>query len=224
MIELVLLDLDGTLADTAPDLGGALNAVRAELGQAPLPLAPLAPAIGRGTPAMLEAAFGIAPEAAEFGPLRARFLDLYAARVAAETRLFPGIADLLDELESRGVTWGVVTNKPQRFTDPLLEALGLARRAACVVSGDTLPQRKPEPAPLLHAARALAADPARCIYVGDAESDVVAANAAGMRALVAGWGYLEEDDDPRRWGAAAVLTAPKHLGTWLLVHGGTAQD
>ena len=140
-MHLVRLDLDGTLADTAPDLGGALNALRVERGLATIDMRPLTSAIGRGTPAMLEAAFGIAAAAAEFAPLRARFLDLYAARVADETRLFPGIDDLLDEIESRGLSWGVVTNKPLRFTDPLLDALGLAKRAACVVSGDTLPQR-----------------------------------------------------------------------------------
>ena len=223
-MHLVLLDLDGTLADTAPDLGGALNALRVERGLATIDMRPLTAAIGRGTPAMLEAAFGIAADAAEFAPLRARFLDLYAARVADETRLFPGIDDLLDEIESRGLSWGVVTNKPQRFTDPLLDALGLAKRAACVVSGDTLPQRKPDPEPLLHAARQVAADPKRCVYVGDAQTDVDAANAAGMRALVAGWGYIGVNDTPARWGAAAVLAAPKHLGSWLLVHGGTAQD
>ncbi len=223
-MHLVLLDLDGTLADTAPDLGGALNALRIERGLAMIDMRPLTAAIGRGTPAMLEAAFGIAPDAAEFAPLRTRFLDLYAARVADETRLFPGIDDLLDEIESRGLSWGVVTNKPQRFTDPLLAALGLAKRAACVVSGDTLPQRKPDPEPLLHAARQVAADPKRCVYVGDAQTDVAAANAAGMSALVAGWGYIGAADEPAHWGAAAVLAAPKHLGSWLLVHGGTAQD
>jgi 2-phosphoglycolate phosphatase len=218
-MHLVLLDLDGTLADTAPDLGGALNALRVERGEAPIDMKPLTKAIGRGTPAMLEAAFGIAADAAEFGPLRDRFLDLYAARVSSETRLYDGIDDLLDELESRGISWGVVTNKPARFTDPLLAALKLTRRAACVVSGDTLPQRKPDPAPLLHAAREVAADPAHCVYVGDAETDIIAARAAGMRALVAGWGYLGADDVPARWGAAAVVSAPKDLATWLLVHG-----
>ena len=218
-MHLVLLDLDGTLADTAPDLGSALNALRIERGEAPIDMAPLTAAIGRGTPAMLEAAFGIVPAQPEFAPLRERFLDLYAARVARETRLYPGIDDVLDELESRGISWGVVTNKPQRFTDPLLAALKLTRRAACVVSGDTLPQRKPDPAPLLHAAREVAADPAHCVYVGDTETDVVAARAAGMHALVAGWGYIGAADDPRRWGAAAVVAAPKDLGAWLLVHG-----
>jgi phosphoglycolate phosphatase len=218
-MHLVLLDLDGTLADTAPDLGGALNALRAERGLAPIALGPLKPAIGRGTPAMLEAGFGIAADAPGFAPLRARFLELYAARVAAETRLYPGIAELLDDVEGHGLAWGVVTNKPERFTLPLLEALGLARRAACIVSGDTLPQRKPDPEPLLHAARSVAADPARSVYLGDAITDVEAARAAGMRALVAGWGYIGDDEAPQAWGAAAVLAAPRQLGSWLLVNG-----
>ena len=220
MIEMVLFDLDGTLADTAADLGAALNAVRVERGLDPIELGPLRAAIGHGTPAMLRAGLGIAADAADYDGVRARFLDLYAARVAAATTLFPGIAELLDELDSRDVTWGVVTSKPMRFTEPLLAALGLATRAACVVGGDTLAQRKPDPQPLVHAARLAAALPAHCVYLGDAASDVAAARAAGMRALVAGWGYFAPDDDPRRWGADAVLAAPRHLGSWLLVHGG----
>jgi len=223
-IELVLLDLDGTLADTAPDLLGALNALRHERNEASLELAPLKPAIGRGTPAMLTTAFGLDPEHPDYGALRERFLDLYAGRVAHATTLFPGIEELLDELDARDLAWGVVTNKPKRFTEPLLAELGLLRRAACVVCGDSLAKRKPDPEPLAYAAHLVAASPNLTVYLGDAESDVVAARAAHMRALVAGWGYLGPDDEPQRWGAEAVLSAPRHVASWLLVHGAGAQD
>jgi len=223
-LELVLLDLDGTLADTAPDLLGALNALRAERSEPPLDFEPLKPAIGRGTPAMLEAGFGITPDDPAFAPLRERFLDLYAARVAHATVLYPGFDALLDELDARELPWGIVTNKPKRFTEPLLAELGLLRRAACVVCGDTLSKRKPDPEPLAYAAHLVAAAPHRTVYVGDAETDVIAAKGALMRPLVAGWGYLGPDDEPLRWGAEAVITAPAHLGAWLLVHGGSAQD
>jgi phosphoglycolate phosphatase len=218
-LELVLLDLDGTLADTAPDLLGALNALRAERGEPALELDPLKPAIGRGTPAMLEAGFGLTADHPEFAPLRERFLDLYAARVAHATALYPGFDELLDELDARQLPWGIVTNKPKRFTEPLLAELGLLRRAACVVCGDTLAKRKPDPEPLAYAAHLVAAAPHRTVYVGDAETDVVAARGALMRPLVAGWGYLAPHDEPQRWGAEAVITAPEHLGVWLMVNG-----
>jgi len=198
--------------------------VRIERDLEPLELEPLKAAIGRGTTAMLESAFAIEPSHPEFGAIRERFLDLYAARVAQATVLYPGVDDLLDQFDAHGLSWGVVTNKPKRFTDPLLAELGLMRRASCVVSGDMLPTRKPDPAPLVYAARLCAADPRLCVYLGDALTDVQASRAAGMRALVAGWGYIGRDDDPQRWGADAVLSAPRHVASWLLVHGADAQD
>jgi 2-phosphoglycolate phosphatase len=218
-LELVLLDLDGTLADTAPDLLGALNALRAERGEAALDLEPLKPAIGRGTPAMLEAGFALTHDHPDYAALRERFLDLYAARVAHATELYPGMEALLDELDARRLPWGIVTNKPRRFAEPLLAELGLLRRAACVVCGDTLAKRKPDPEPLAYAAHLVAAAPHQTVYIGDAETDVIAAKGAMMRPLVAGWGYLGPDDQPLRWGAEAVITAPEHLGVWLMVHG-----
>lgn len=219
MIELVLLDLDGTLADTAPDLGGALNALRAERNLPPTDVDALRPAIGAGTPAILNVGLGINKAHPEFERLRQRFLDLYAQRLTVGTRLYPGTDDLLDELEAQDLRWGIVTNKPQRFTTPLVEALGLAKRAACVVSGDQVHAPKPAPDALILAARKASVAPTRGLYLGDSPTDVVAARAAGMRALVAGWGYIVRGDDPMRWNPDAVLAAPKHLIAWLLVHG-----
>ena len=210
----LLLDLDGTLLDTAPDMGGALNLLRAEHGLAPLPAAAIRPVVSHG--AMRLVALGF-PEASgdEFESLRLRFLELYAANLAVGTTLFPGFAAVLDSLESRGMPWGIVTNKPGWLTDPLLAALGLDRRAACAVSGDTVSERKPHPLPLLHAAQLLGVAAERCVYAGDAERDIQAGRAAGMTTLVAAYGYIGEDEDPRAWQPHGVVTAPVELLDWL---------
>ena len=208
--EALLLDLDGTLLDTAPDMGGALNRLRAEHGREPLPDASIRPVVSHG--AMRLVALGF-PEAAgaEFERLRLRFLEIYAANLAIGTRLFPGFEAVLATLESRGLPWGIVTNKPGWLTDPLLEALDLGRRAACAVSGDTVSERKPHPLPLLHAARLLGVDAERCVYVGDAERDIQAGRAAGMTTVVAAYGYLSEDDDPLRWDPHGIVQEPGEL-------------
>jgi len=212
--EALLLDLDGTLLDTAPDMGGALNRLRAEHGREPLPDASIRPVVSHG--AMRLVALGF-PEAAgaEFERLRLRFLEIYAANLAIGTRLFPGFETVLATLESRGLPWGIVTNKPGWLTDPLLEALDLGRRAACAVSGDTVSERKPHPLPLLHAARLLGVDAERCVYVGDAERDIQAGRAAGMTTVVAAYGYLSADDDPLRWQPHGIVQAPGELLTWV---------
>jgi phosphoglycolate phosphatase len=150
-----------------------------------------------------------------FEALRLRFLQLYAANLALGTRLFPGFDAVLDDLESRGVPWGVVTNKPGWLTDPLLVALGLDRRAACAVSGDTVAERKPHPLPLLHAARLVGVAPERCVYVGDAERDIQAGRAAGMTTVVAAYGYLSDEEDPRQWLPHGVVHAPGELLRWV---------
>lgn len=204
----VLFDLDGTLGDTAPDLAAALNRLLAERGHAQVPLARARPVTSSGARGMLRLGFGIDPGDARYELLKARFLELYAERICAETRLFDGVAELLAALERRGLAWGVVTNKPERFTVPLLEALALRARAACVVGGDTARRAKPHPEPLLHAARALGCDSVRCLYVGDDLRDVQAARAAGMPVVAAGYGYLGEDGDPHAWGADAVVAHP----------------
>ena len=210
----VLFDLDGTLLDTAVDMAGALNDLRIEEGLSPLPFATIRPHASHGSTAMVQIGFGL-PPGASFEAMRQRFLDRYAARIALETRLFPGGEALLLALEVAGLKWGVVTNKPAYLTDPLMAALELTPRAACIVSGDTLPQRKPHPAPLLHGAAQAGLDPAACVYVGDAERDVQAALAAGMTALVAHFGYLADTDRPDTWGAHGSVHSMADIATWL---------
>jgi len=213
-IAAVLFDLDGTLLDTAPDMIPALNQVRAEQGAGPLPYDLVRAQVSHGSTGLLRLAFpGL--EGEPFEALRARLLGLYAARIAIATAPFPGFEAVLPEIERRGMRWGIVTNKPTFLTLPLLAALGLDERAGVVVSGDTLPQRKPHPAPLLHAARGLSLDPAACLYVGDAERDVQSARAAGMPVLVARYGYLGPDDDPDAWAPDAHIEHPSGILHWL---------
>ena len=217
----VLFDLDGTLLDTARDMAGALNDLRCEEGLSPLPFAAIRPHASHGSTALVQAGFGLTPGDA-FEAMRQRFLDRYATRIARETRLFPGGEALLLALEQAGLKWGVVTNKPAYLTDPLMAALELTPRAACIVSGDTLPQRKPHPAPLLHGAAQAGIDPAACVYVGDAERDVQAALAAGMTALVAHFGYLADTDRPDTWGAHGSVHSMGDIAIWLGLPAGGA--
>lgn len=211
----VLFDLDGTLLDTAPDLAAALNALLARHGRPALPYARIRPQVSHGGAALVRLGFGIDPRAAGFEPLRQALLDLYHANVARETRLFDGMEALLGRIERAGMRWGIVTNKPGWLTAPLLRALGLDQRPACVVSGDTLPERKPHPAPLRHAAALMAGTPSRCLYIGDAARDIAAGRAAGMATLAALYGYIPDDEDPERWGATAAVATPAEIGTWL---------
>jgi phosphoglycolate phosphatase len=211
----LLFDLDGTLADTAPDLAGALNALLEEIGAAPLPFASLRPHVSHGARAMIEFALGLTPDDAGFAPLHRRFLDLYSAGIAERTRLFDGMEELLELAESRRLPWGVVTNKPGWLTDPLMAALALERRAGCIVSGDTTAHAKPHPEPLLHASRQVGIPPDECLFVGDAERDVEAGRRAGMRTLVARFGYLGPDDVPEAWGADGLVDSPDEIVAWL---------
>ena len=210
----LLLDLDGTLLDTAPDMGGALNLLRVEAGREPLPLGSIRPVVSHGAMRLVSLGF---PEAtgAEFERLRLRFLELYSQNLALRTELFPGIEPVLAELERLGLPWGVVTNKPGWLTDPLLAALGLDRRASCVVSGDTVAERKPHPLPLLHAAGLVGVAPADCVYVGDAERDIQAGRAAGMTTVVAAYGYISDDDDPAGWQPTGIIAEPGELLEWV---------
>jgi phosphoglycolate phosphatase len=210
----LLLDLDGTLLDTAPDMGGALNLLRAEHGLAPLPATTIRPAVSHGAMRLVRLGFPEV-EGDAFESLRLRFLDLYAANLAVGTRLFPGFDAVLDVLEGSGLPWGIVTNKPGWLTDPLLAALGLDGRAACAVSGDTVAERKPHPLPLLHAARLVGVDPTACVYVGDAERDIQAGRAAGMTTVVAAYGYLSDEEDPHQWQPHGVVHAPGELLRWV---------
>ncbi len=210
----VLFDLDGTLLDTAPDLVRVLNQVRVEQGRELLPWALARTQVSHGSSGLIRLGFpDLAGEPLE--RLRLRLLELYADQLTVGTALFDGCQQVLDTLAARGLAWGIVTNKPGFLTAPLLAALGLDRAAGCVVSGDTLPQRKPHPAPLLLAASQLAIPPQYCLYVGDAERDVQAAKAAGMPVLVARYGYLGPDDDPSSWLADGEIDSPTGIIDWL---------
>ncbi len=214
-IRAVFFDLDGTLADTAPDLAHALNTVREEEGLPALAFEHIRPEVSHGARALINLGFSHAPDTPEFERLRQRLLAVYRDNLALHTRLFPGMAEVLDTLERMGLRWGVVTNKPGWLTEPLLDALGLMQRAACVVSGDTLAERKPHPAPMLHACRQLGCEPVQCVYLGDAERDIQAGRAAGMPSLVACFGYIGAQDRPEHWGADALLDSPGALLDWL---------
>ncbi|HPR07090.1 MAG TPA: phosphoglycolate phosphatase [Denitromonas sp.] len=211
MFEAVLFDLDGTFADTAPDLGGALNILLAEDGLPALPLEMLRPHTSSGTRGMLRIGYGVTPDAARFPELSARFLTHYANALCVGSRLFPGIETLICALEAAGTPWGIVTNKPRRFTEPLVNALPLGSRAACVVSGDTTPNPKPAPDSLLFACHALNVSPARTLYVGDDLRDITAGKAAGMPTAAANWGYLGVDHPIETWGADWIVDTPEAL-------------
>lgn len=211
----VLFDLDGTLLDTAPDMGRALNRLRREQGCPPLGFEAIRPVVSHGSPGLLRLGFDIGPDDPTYVPLRDRFLDLYQRDLARDTRPFPGIPELLAWLESLDIPWGVVTNKPGWLTDPLLVALNLYQRAACVVSGDTLPQRKPHPAPLLHACLQAGVAASDCVYIGDAARDIEAGQRAGMHTVVARYGYIHAHEDAAAWGADFSIDAAAALRPWL---------
>jgi 2-phosphoglycolate phosphatase len=213
-LQAVLFDLDGTVLDTAPDMCRAMNALLVERQRAPLPYAVLRPWVSHGAAGVLRQGFADV-DAATFRELQQRFLDLYSADLSAGTRLFPGMERVLDRLAELNLRTGIVTNKAAWLTEPLLERLSLRQRFDCVVSGDSVAERKPHPLPMWHAANLAGVAPAACLYVGDAERDVQAAHAAGMTALVALYGYLGADEDPRTWGGDGHLEVPLDLLTWL---------
>jgi phosphoglycolate phosphatase len=206
----VLFDLDGTLADTAPDLAAALNRLREEQGLAPLALERVRPFASAGARGLVHVGFGAKPGDSEYEALREAFLEFYRDRPCVETRLFPGIAELLQELARRSLPWGVVTNKATRFTERILATLKLA--PDCVVCGDTTEHLKPHPAPMLYAAEQLSLPPQDCTYLGDDLRDIQAARSAGMRAIAVGWGYHHPDTGgPGTWQADAVISKPEDL-------------
>jgi len=214
-IHAVLFDLDGTLVDSAPDLAGAANELRAAHGLAPLAYSELRPMVGTGARGMLHAAFGIGPDHARFDALREDFLSRYEARILRETRVFEAMGPVLDALEDAGLRWGIVTNKLRRFSAPLVHGLGLTPRCAVVISGDSTPYAKPHPQPLLEAATRLGLAPELCVYVGDDHRDMLAGQGAGMPTLAAAWGYLGRGESIERWNADAVLANPAELLNWL---------
>jgi phosphoglycolate phosphatase len=214
-IDLVLFDLDGTLADTAPDLAAAANRQRAQRGLEPLPIEQLRPMASHGARGLVGRALGLAPGDAAYEAARLEFLAYYEQALCVHTRLFAGMAETLDRLEAEGRRWGVVTNKASRFTDPLMELLGLNRRAACVVSGDTTPHAKPHPAPLLHALQVCGLPAERGVYVGDDRRDIEAGRAARMRTVIAAYGYLGEAVPTEDWGADHSIDTPSDLLDWM---------
>jgi len=210
MIKAVLFDLDGTLADTAPDLSFSLNHMRESRGLPSLPLSATRPVASLGARGLLKVGFDIGPDHPDFGTLREEFLGLYEQNICRETRLFPGIPELLDGLEARGLRWGIVTNKAERLACLLIGRLDLASRASCVVGGDTTARFKPHPDPLLAASRAIREDPGSCIYVGDDLRDVEAGHAAGMKAAAVTWGYLN-GGKPETWNADWLINNPRDV-------------
>ncbi|MDH5436057.1 MAG: phosphoglycolate phosphatase [Gammaproteobacteria bacterium] len=211
----VLFDLDGTLADTAPDLAAALNKVRAEEGLPPLPYETIRTEVSHGSVAITRIGFDINEADVEFERLRKRLLDIYVDNLCVETKLFPGMDVVLEKIEASGMNWGVVTNKPAWLTDPLLDQMGLTQRAACIISGDTTNNRKPHPEPLLLACNQAGSEAHQCLYVGDAVRDIEAGKNAGMQTLIAMFGYIGVNDKPETWGADGMIHTPEEILKWI---------
>lgn len=210
-VQAVLFDLDGTLIDSAPDLGAAADEMRVARGLPSRPLADYRPLAGAGARGMLAVAFGIEPEHPDFLPLREEFFTNYERRLTASTLVFPQVHELMAALLQRGLRWGVVTNKSARFTEPLTRAMPLFASAGTIISGDTTAFSKPHPEPLLEAARRLGLPPNQCVYVGDDERDIVAGRAAGMATVAVRYGYLGEKADTALWGAHATINSALEL-------------
>ena len=208
--KLVLFDLDGTLLDSAPDMVATINRMRAARGQGPMPLDELRPHVSKGSRAMSAAAF---PELGGDVPseMIREFLDTYEQELGKHSLLFDGVAELLDAIEADGARWGIVTNKPEYLAQQVMPQLGWETRSAIMIGGDTLPQRKPHPLPLLHSAEALGVAIEDCVYIGDDQRDIDAARAAGMRSVVALWGYRPEGDDPQSWGGDVMVETAHDL-------------
>lgn len=215
MFEAVLFDLDGTLADTAPDLGGATNILLEEEGRPQQPLTMLRPYTSMGVRGLLKGGFDIDSTHPDYERLTNRFLDIYAGRLCETSQLFDGIPELLDELEAIGLNWGIVTNKRMRFTNPLVELLALYPRTRCVVSGDTTAAAKPSPLPILHACKLLNCAPQRTLYVGDDRRDIVAGQAAGCTTVAVSYGYFGDSGPPATWGADLIIDHPVELTEFL---------
>jgi len=207
----VLFDLDGTLADTAPDLAFALNETLRHFGREPLRYEHIRPVVSHGGIALIQLGFGLAPEDPTFEQRRQHLLDVYRSNLCRETRLFPGIPEVLDALERRGVRWGIVTNKPAWLTDPLVQALGIDHRTPAIVSGDTCARRKPHPDPIHHACELLGRSANNCWYVGDAGRDMQAGRAAGCLSIGATFGYIHPQDPIADWGSDLNIDAPQDL-------------
>lgn len=213
--KVVLFDLDGTLLDTGRDMGAALNRLLADHDRPALPYAVIRSQVSHGANALVQLGFGLPVEDPQFEQLRVEYLRHYEQGLCVHSGLFDGMDDVLAHLEARRLPWGIVTNKPAYLTEPLLDQLGLLPRAACVVSGDTLKTRKPCPEPLLYGCRLAGGEPASCVYVGDAERDIQAGRDAGMKTLVATFGYLASIDQPEDWGADGMIDHPEDILRWI---------
>ena len=211
----VLFDLDGTLVDTAPDLAYALNTLLNEHGFAELPYKQIRPVASHGAAGLLNLGFNIQPDHESYGDFQQRLLTIYADNIARESGLFEGMSEVLHQLDKQGITWGIVTNKPARFTEPLMEELGLSERAACIISGDTTPFSKPHPAPMLKALELLECQAEHCIYIGDAERDIHAGKSVDMPTILARYGYLSEEDKLADWQADAIIDHPSEILKWI---------
>ena len=207
-IDAVLFDLDGTLVDSAPDLGAAADQMRVDRGLTSLPLSDYRAMAGAGARGMIGVAFGLASGHAEFEALKEEFFSNYESRLTVRTYAFDGVAELIADIVAQGLKWGVVTNKSARFTLPLTKAMPLFSTAQTIISGDTTPHAKPHPAPLLEAARQLGVAPGRCLYVGDDERDIMAGQAAGMSTVAAAYGYLGVSANASTWNADATIASP----------------
>lgn len=214
-IKCILFDLDGTLLDTAADLVSALNAVLRAEGREPYTLAQARHTVSHGSIGMLELAFGREQTAAELAHRREVFLDYYQANISCHSRLFEAMPEVLAALEGDNIPWGIVTNKPEYLTFPLLTALDLHRRPRCIIGGDTLAVAKPHPQPLWLAAEQCGVAPQHCLYIGDAERDIVAGRAAGMKTLIAEWGYLNPNNEHHDWPADGSIASPADILAWL---------
>lgn len=208
---MIFFDLDGTLVDTAPDLGLALNMQRERHGLSAMPQDEIRPFASHGSKGLLSVGFGLTPEHPDFAAMRAEYLELYNQVFTCSPVLFKGIAELLKAIEKKNLRWGIVTNKPRRFSEPLLKAIKLDRRSACLVCGDDAPRAKPYPDTLLLAARQTESSPVDCMYIGDAERDVQAGIAAGMCTVVVLYGYIAETDKPEQWGADFLIEQPMEV-------------
>ena len=214
-VQAVLFDLDGTLIDSAPDLGAAADQMRTKRGLPSLPLESYRPMAGAGARGMLGIAFGMTPEHPDFMAYREELFVNYENAMTERTVIFDGVPDMIAAIVQAGLPWGVVTNKSSRFTNPLTAAMPLFATAGAIVSGDTTPHAKPHPEPLFEAARRLGVDPARCVYVGDDERDIVAGLAAGMGTVAATYGYLGQQTDVSRWNAHLHIDVPPTLLKYL---------
>lgn len=214
-VQAVLFDLDGTLIDSAPDLAAAADKMRTDRGLPSLPFEPYRAMAGAGARGLLGVAFGMTPEHPEFMAYREEFFVNYESAMTLRTRMFDGVPEMVQALVTRGLRWGVVTNKSRRFTEPLTAAMPLFASAGTIVSGDTTPHAKPHPAPLLEAAQRLGISPSCCVYVGDDERDIVAGHAAGMHTVAATYGYLGQQTDVSRWNAHLHIDSPLALLNWL---------